>query len=309
MTFIELAEKILRDNNREMTVDEMWTYAKEKGLQDKLGSSGLTPWATLSALLGDQIRHKKDTIFGRTDTRPARYFLLSQKPKLAAADETTEPKTSKVNESKFSFLEKDLHPFLAYYANLFLKTYTKTINHNKSGKKDFGEWTHPDMVGCSFAFEELKPEVAELSASIGSLNITLYSFEIKREVTFANLRESFFQTVSNSSWANESYLVAANYSKDEDFRNELRRLSSSFGIGIIELNINDPDQSEIIFPARNRETLDWETINKLASMNTDFKEFLKRIKNDISSKEVIREKYDKVHDKTELLKIIQLQPL
>jgi len=97
--------------------------------------------------------------------------------------------------------------------------------------------------------------------------------------------------------------MAANYLKDDDFRNELRRLSSSFGIGIIELNINDLNQSEIIFPARNRETFDWETINKLASMNMDFSEFLKRIKNDISSKEVIWEKYDRVYDKIQLLDI------
>ena len=301
MTFLELAEKILRDNNHEMTVDEMWSYAMDKKLDIQLGSAGVTPWATLSAILGDQIRHKKDSKFGRTDTRPTKYFILSQKPHLTVIDSSGETKTIKVSESKFSFLEKDLHSFLAYYANLFLKTYTKTIQHTKSEKKEYGEWTHPDMVGCSFAFEELKQEVADLSASIGSLNIKLYSFEIKREVNFSNIRESFFQTVSNSSWANESYLVAANFSKDEEFRNELKRLSSSFGIGIIELNINDPDQSEIIFTALSKDFLDWETINKLASMNSGFREFLKRIKNDIGSKEIIKEKYDKIYDKEYLI--------
>ena len=38
---------------------------------------------------------------------------------------------------------------------------------------------------------------------------SLYSFEVKDGIiTAGNLREAFFQTVSNSSWANYSYLVA-----------------------------------------------------------------------------------------------------
>jgi len=42
--------------------------------------------------------------------------------------------------------------------------------------------------------------------------------------------------------------------------------------------------------------LDWDTINKLGVENRDFKEFVKRIKIDISSKEVRKEKYDKVYE-------------
>jgi hypothetical protein len=115
----------------------------------------------------------------------------------------------------------------------------------------------------------------------------LFSFELKKEITFVNLRESFFQTVSNSSWANEGYLVAAEISSDEEFRAELRRLSISFGVGVI--------QSAILFPARTRENLDWNAMNKL-TMNSDFQEFLRRVRVDISSKEIRKEKYDRVFD-------------
>ena len=38
------------------------------------------------------------------------------------------------------------------------------------------------------------------------------------------------------------------------------------------------------------------------TMNPDFRDFLKRVKTDISSKEVRKEKYDKVFDADELLK-------
>ncbi|MDQ4141110.1 MAG: hypothetical protein M3142_11370, partial [Bacteroidota bacterium] len=204
---------------------------------------------------------------------------------------------------KTEYLEKELHSFLTYYAFYFLRCYTKTINHSKSGKKEFGEWVHPDLVGCYFPIDEWKNDVLELSSAIGNISIRILSFELKRELSFSNLRESFFQTVSNSSWANEGYLVAASISKDEDFISELTRLSSAFGIGVIHLNIEDPNSTEILLPAKFKENLDWETINKLA-MNKDFGEFLRRIKVDITSREIRKEKYDKIFESEELVKRI-----
>ena len=123
-------------------------------------------------------------------------------------------------------------------------------------------------------------------------------------MSFTNLRESFFQTVSNSSWANEAYLAASKISEDEDFLNELRRLSTSFGVGVISLNVDDPDSSEILFPARNREYLDWDMMNKLTTMNSDFKEFLNRIGKDVTSKEIRKELYDVILSKEDLVKTL-----
>ncbi|WP_375560670.1 hypothetical protein ACE193_23750 [Bernardetia sp. OM2101] len=164
-------------------------------------------------------------------------------------------------------------------------------------KKEYGEWIHPDMVGCHFSIEDWQSELTEFSNTTGNPAFKLYSFELKRKITFTNLREVFFQTVSNSSWANESYLVAAEIDSDEEFSSELKRLSTSFGIGVIKLDIQDPDSSEIIFPAQTRDILDWEMMDKLTRMNKDFKEFLKRINNDIKSKEIRKEWYDKITDK------------
>jgi len=42
-------------------------------------------------------------------------------------------------------------------------------------------------------------------------------------------------------------------------------------------------------------------MNKIAQVNPNFKEFLKRIKSDLTSKEIRKEKYDKVFDIEELI--------
>jgi uncharacterized protein len=295
MTFLELAEKVLRDEKRPMTANEIWTFAVEKGFDKQLNSGGKTPWATLGAQIYVNAKDNPRTPFAQTDSRPKKFYLKAQTGQLDLSETaiTKEPVLPK--KKRFDFLEKDLHPYLTYYAYYHLHCYTKTINHSQSTKKEFGEWVHPDIVGCYFPLDDWKPEVYELSSSIGNISIKLLSFELKRELSFGNLRESFFQTVSNSSWANESYLVAALISDEEDFKEELSRLSTSFGIGVIKLNLEDPHSSEIVFPAKYREVLDWETINKL-TMNSDFKEFLTTVKIDITSKKIHKKEYDLVQD-------------
>ncbi len=157
------------------------------------------------------------------------------------------------------------------------------------------------MVGVFFPIEHWEPEVLEISKEIGSIGIKLFSYEIKIELNFSNLRESFFQAVSNSSWANEGYLVSSEIDMDEEFLTEIKRLSSSFGIGIIKLDVDEPDSSEILFPARQKVMVDIETINKIAEVNPNFKEFLKRIMSDLKSREIRKEKYDEVLDIEKLI--------
>ena len=117
-----------------------------------------------------------------------------------------------------------------------------------------------------------------------------------KELDFSNIRSAFFQTVSNSSWANESYLVAAEISNDSEFLEELKRLSASFGIGIIKLNVEEPDDSNIIYPAKYKTELDWDTINKLLEENPDFKEFISDINACITSNRIYTTAYDKVYE-------------
>ena len=59
---------------------------------------------------------------------------------------------------------------------------------------------------------------------------------MKKTLNFTNLREYYFQAVSNSSWANEGYIVALGIDEDDSFLAELKRLNNAFGIGVIKLN-------------------------------------------------------------------------
>ena len=60
----------------------------------------------------------------------------------------------------------------------------------------------------------------------------------------------------------------------------------------------------MVYPARERESLDWETLNKL-TMNKDVQELLTRIKNDLQTKEFIEEKYDRILDIEALSRLVK----
>ena len=84
------------------------------------------------------------------------------------------------------------------------------------------------------------------------------------------LKQYFFQALSNSSWANYGYLVA--YEIDESLHEEIRRLNAAFGIGVILLQAK-PADVKILCQAKEKE-LDYETIDKLCHLNPDFKAFI-----------------------------------
>ena len=297
ITFLQMAEKVLEEEKQPLKVSEIWQIAASKGYDKLVDSKGKTPWDTLSAQIYVDVRDNPKTNFVPLGTRPKRFILKSQRN----ISSEVIPETTKIKASKFEFLEKDLHPLTVYYGFYYLKAHLKTKNHSKSDKKGFGEWVHPDIVGCYFPYKDWDNEVVEVSTLMGNTSVKLYSFELKRELSILNLRESFFQAVSNSSWANEGYLVAANIDTDDDFRSELKRLSTAFGIGVIQLDISDPDSTDIILPASSKDFIDWDTVNKLSGINPDFRDFLKRIRNDMKNQEIRKEKYDVVLDKEELV--------
>ena len=64
----------------------------------------------------------------------------------------------------------------------------------------------------------------------------------------------------------------------DELLSELERLSIAFGIGIIKLDLEDIDSSYILYHSTPKKELDWETINKLAEINIDFKKFIQDVK-------------------------------
>jgi len=50
----------------------------------------------------------------------------------------------------------------------------------------------------------------------------------------------------------------------------------------------------VLFPARAKQVLDWETVNKLCDQNRDFEKFIQDVKIDFDSKRVHRSEYDQI---------------
>jgi hypothetical protein len=300
MNFIEFAEKVIREEKRPLTQNEIWEIGKTKGYDKELNSSGRTPWQTIGARLYVDIRDNPSSKFIKLKLKPTRFYLKD----LIQESDINKYITGEIpvkEEQKSKYKERDLHKYLSYFVYNYSLIYTKTIFHEESNKSKYSQWLHPDVAGVYFPIEEWESEILEISKDIGSTGIKLFSYEIKRELNFTNLRESYFQAVSNSSWANEGYLVAADIETDEEFLQELRRLTNSFGIGIMRLDIENPDSSEIIYPAKEKDIVDIETMNKIAQVNPNFREFLKRIKSDLTTKEIIKERYDKIYDIEDLI--------
>ena len=134
------------------------------------------------------------------------------------------------------------------------------------------------MVAVKFDYDNYdNDDLLNFIKRFDRLPLKIFSFEIKIQLDYGNYKKSFFQAVSNSSWANEGYLVALNIDKDEEFIRDLQKLSSSFGIGIIQLDARNVLQSQILVPARYKENIDYATADDLAEKNRRFSNFLKTI--------------------------------
>lgn len=294
MTFLELAEQVLREAQRPLRAKEIWEYAQENGYAEQVDTKGKTPDQTMSAQLYVDSK-RPDSKFLRVGEDPVRFALKE------FAGETPIPKDESPVAARPRCKERKLHPFLACFLYNRQNIYTKTIYHEESIKDRYAQWLHPDMVGVYFPLEVWRHEVLDVAKEVGNSGLKLFSYEIKRELTSRNLRESFFQAVSNSSWAHQGYLVAAEISRDNEFQQELKRLSNSFGIGVIQLDLDNPDDSEVLIPAREKDFIDIETMNRLASINPRFSDFLKGIKTDITSREIRKERYERIHSSEELI--------
>ncbi len=130
------------------------------------------------------------------------------------------------------------------------------------------------MVGVKFFSLKNKASNSLLKITNKAETYKIFSYEIKKEIkSDSDLKKSYFQAVSNSSWSNFGFLVA--FEINDNLNEEMERLNQSFGIGIIHLKPN-PYESQILFPAKHHE-LDFKTIDKLSEINTDFEQFIHQI--------------------------------
>jgi hypothetical protein len=190
-------------------------------------------------------------------------------------------------------LEADLYPILAEFLYSSLNINPKRINEKTSSNnhgKEGNIWLHPDLVGLEVLSKKWDKEVVEC-VNKHAYNITnLWSFEVKIKLNSSNVRKAFFQTVSNSSWANYGYLVATEIA--DDIMDELRMLCSAHGIGIISLAPDNPNESQILIPAQEKEIIDWNIVNRIAKENKDFMNYVKLIKQFYQTGEVKEQEWD-----------------
>lgn len=190
---------------------------------------------------------------------------------------TPEPVPTKQPETKPEipghFDERSLHKIFCSYLRT-RNIYAKTIFHEKSSTKgdNAQKWVHPDIVGVQFEEYKNDSTLSLLKATEPKESIHIYSYELKRKIeSDYQLKQYYFQALSNSSWANYGYLVA--FEINEDLDEEMARLNNAFGIGIIQMQV---DGTKILYPAKEK-ALDYNTIEKLNNLNKDFCEFIGKL--------------------------------
>ncbi|PUD90069.1 HTH domain-containing protein [Helicobacter pylori] len=292
MTNKEIGKKVLEQAEEPLSVKEIWEKACEMGLDKECNDGKILSHSLGSTLSQD----KKQFYVTNNKKRPFHYWLKSRErefppqetPDAKEEDDEQSECSDTAEKQKTSFNERDLHKLLVKFLNEDpnFKLLCKTIRHNKGKKGKGGEcrWNYPDIVGVYFPqndrHKNYKIETLEFLHHTGQNSYKLFSFELKIRINLSNLKASYFQAVSNSSWANEGYLVV--FDIDDEVLNELRRLNQSFGIGVIKLE-SEISNSKILLPAKERE-IDMQTLNMLIDDSPeDFKPFIKDINKQIKA--------------------------
>ena len=231
--------------------------------------------------LKEQLVHEINSIYKRqlekqnilrTADRPKKFFFNNPNNNEDTEIENNKIKFTTNNQQK----EHELYPKLAEYCNS-IGIKTLRIDEKKSPKingQNHNKWLHADVVGFKDLSNKYSDETKESFNAYSNEKSVLYSFEVKKgRITDSVLREYFFQTVSNSSWANYSYLVAEEI--EENAKEELQLLCASFNIGFIQLNKDEPTESDIVIHAPKTD-LDWDMMDRI-SINPDFKQYLYNI--------------------------------
>ena len=270
MTVKEAIVKVLEHQKTPLTYMEVHKLIVDNNYVD--WSNAKTPSDTTSAQLGSFIR-KNDTRVKRIKNRKGYfvYYLSKYEDEIILPETIEEIHKEKPTNKTNSYQERDLHKLLSSYLKN-KNIYSKTIFHEQSKTNDnHQKWIHPDMIGVKFLSMKNKSSLALMKVINKSDSFELTSYEIKREIkSDYELKKTYFQAVSNSSWANYGYLVAFDISSN--LKEEMERLNQSFGIGIIELKAN-PYESEVLFTAKSKE-LDFKTIDKLCEINNGFERFI-----------------------------------
>ncbi|WP_367696995.1 HrgA protein [Helicobacter pylori] len=302
---IEIVQSVL-ENTGPIKPTEVYDKAKElfeKGEIAKMfDCGGKTPHQSVSSYIYTALNKGEELPFKKVREKPTLIALKGAVKEPVLNIEKPGVSSAKIAHNKIAH-ERDLHPFLTYMAihNENLKCYTKTIFHEESSKspKGMDRWLYPDMVGVRFLHAELSNEnLIAFSKKFDTLPVKLVSFELKKEISVHNCRECYFQAISNSSWANEGYLVGRHIdTHNPQLMDLLKRLHASFGIGVIDLR-TDEDKSAILLNAKYKEKIDYTVASEISAK---MKSFLKSVVDyDPNHQHRYKDEFDEVKKKEEL---------
>lgn len=301
-TFLQLSIEVLSKVDRPLTPVEIWKSSEDLGFTKYVKTNSKTPWVPIkAAIVSNILKNPIDTPFIKYDESEEVFGLKFKKYQVTK--EMANPEEPQLEEV-CRYSEKQLHPLLStfVFSNDHFMCSTKTIvaSGGKRGLKNFKMWSYPDIVGLHYS-DDIHELTWDIQKHFKGDIIRIFSFELKKSLAYDNLKSCFFQAVSNSSWAHEGYLVTAEIVEDSLFKDELRNLAKSFGIGVIILNINSIHESEIFFPAKRKDTLNFSYINELIKVNSDFKRFMEAVHQTCTEKGVRPDGiFDKVLDEIEL---------
>jgi hypothetical protein len=215
-----------------------------------------------------------------TEERPRKYYYTNQTDQAEIEEAESElPIAGSVERDATRYSEHDLYPMLSSFLWAEYGIYSKRIDEKRSSNSrgaNGNKWLYPDLVAMEDLTAEWDQRIKECVKQHADKKTKLWSFEVKLLINRSNVRQAFFQAVSNSSWANCGYLVALEL-EGSDTKRELQILSGLHGIGFILLDPKSPTESQVLIPAEEHPEIDWDTANRLIEENRDFKDFIEEV--------------------------------
>lgn len=221
-----------------------------------------------------------------TEGRPRRFYWTekSETEEIQAAEgsdqESLASKCIQSADAVPHILERDLYPkLIEFIASEFGAAAFRIEESTASNRRGPGgnKWLYPDVVAIEALTAGMNKEVIEAVRFSGERRARLWSFEVKRLLNRSNVREAYFQAVSNSSWASFGYLAASEIEGADTLR-EIQMLYAVHGIGLIEIDSSSPTESVVSIPARERLSIEWTMCSRLADENKDFSAYMKRVR-------------------------------
>jgi len=224
--------------------------------------------------------HEKNISWSGYDVSTRRLFVIHDLPTLPRYRKNKPIISDHLKELVWDGKERSLYPIVSKSLSHGFGIYSTCIDDRKSSNVDgsgANTWFHPDIVAFKPIGDSWGEDVKSLVKSNKNHVMDTWSFEIKKSVNMANVTKYFYQTLSNSGWANLSYLVVTSI-VGEKTKRQLRELNENHGVGVIVINMSDNKKASVFIKAKRRKEMDWPRINKLSEENSDFSLFVQGMK-------------------------------